>query len=152
MMQKTSPVRPSLIIYSISLLYSDRWSVQIEPSYHKVQFIQVKIMQFLKMNFCELFCNIAVGNLIKELFILVSPNKFNTEALIWGFLFNLINILWKRESCTNICVNIIQLLTNEALDMMWYRPDNINIDRGGAEVNIGILWSISHHIQCLISQ
>ena len=37
---------------------------------------------------------------------------------------------------------------------MWYRPDNINIDRGGAgaSVNIGIIWSISHHIQCLISQ
>ena len=49
-------------------------------------------------------------------------------------------------------LNIIQLLTNEALDMMWYRPDNTNIDRGEAEVNIGILWSISHHIQCLISQ
>ena len=49
-------------------------------------------------------------------------------------------------------VGIIQLLTNEALDMMWYRPDNTNIDRGEAEVNIGILWSISHHIQCLISQ
>ena len=48
--------------------------------------------------------------------------------------------------------NIIQLLTNEALDMMWYRPENINIDRGEAEVNIGILWSISHHIKCLISQ
>ena len=46
----------------------------------------------------------------------------------------------------------IQFLTNEALDMMWYRPDNANIDRGEAEVNIGILWSISHHIQCLISQ
>ena len=51
-----------------------------------------------------------------------------------------------------IFFNIIQLLTNEALDMMWYRPDNTNIDRGEAEVNIGILWSISHHIQCLISQ
>ena len=47
---------------------------------------------------------------------------------------------------------IIQLLTNEALDMMWYRPDNTNIDRGEAKVNIGILWSISHHIQCLICQ
>ena len=46
----------------------------------------------------------------------------------------------------------IQLLTNEALDMMWYRPDDTNIDRGEAEVNIVILWSISHHIQCLISQ
>ena len=44
------------------------------------------------------------------------------------------------------------LLTNEALDMMCYRPDNTNIDRGKAEVNIGILWSISHHIQCLNSQ
>ena len=48
--------------------------------------------------------------------------------------------------------NVIQLLTNKALDMMWYRPENTNIDRGEAEVNIGILWSISHHIQCLISQ
>ena len=52
----------------------------------------------------------------------------------------------------SVYVDTIQLLTNEALDMMWYRPDNTNIDRGEAEVNIGILWSISHHIQCLISQ
>ena len=47
---------------------------------------------------------------------------------------------------------IIQLLTIEALDMMWYRPESTNIDRGGAEVNIGILRSISHHVQCLNSQ
>ena len=39
-------------------------------------------------------------------------------------------------------------MTNEALD----RPENTNIDLGFASVNIGILWSISHHIQCLISQ
>ena len=57
-----------------------------------------------------------------------------------------------KQLLTSISVDIIQLLTNEALDMMWYRPDNTNIDRGVAEVNIGILWSISHHIQCLISQ
>ena len=44
-------------------------------------------------------------------------------------------------------VYIIQLLTNEALDMMWYRPENTNIDRGEVEVNIVNLWSISHHIQ-----
>ena len=48
--------------------------------------------------------------------------------------------------------NIIQLLTIEALDMMLYRPESTNIDRGGAEVNIGILRSISHHVQCLNSQ
>ena len=47
---------------------------------------------------------------------------------------------------------IKQLLTNEALDMMWYRPEHTNIDLGFASVNIGMLWSISHHIQCLISQ
>ena len=47
---------------------------------------------------------------------------------------------------------IKQLLTNEALDMMWYRPENTNIDLGFASVNIGILWSISHHIQYLIRQ
>ena len=57
-----------------------------------------------------------------------------------------------KRLLTSISVDIIQLLTNEALDMMWYRPDNTNIDRGEAEVNIGILWSISHLIQCLISQ
>ena len=33
-----------------------------------------------------------------------------------------------------------------------YRPENTNIDLGEAEVNIGFLWSISHHIQCLNSQ
>ena len=58
-----------------------------------------------------------------------------------------------RMNVTNhMTQNIIQLLTNEVLDMMWYRPENTNIDRGEAEVNIGILWSISHHIQGLISQ
>ena len=36
--------------------------------------------------------------------------------------------------------------------MMRYRPGSTNIDRGGAEVNIGILRSISHHVQCLNSQ
>ena len=52
-----------------------------------------------------------------------------------------------------VCMtDIIQLLTIEALDMMWYRPESTNIDRGGAEVNIGILRSISHHVQCLNSQ
>ena len=48
--------------------------------------------------------------------------------------------------------SVIQLLTIEAVDMMRYRPENTNIDRDEAEVNIGILWSISHHIHCLDSQ
>ena len=47
---------------------------------------------------------------------------------------------------TLIREDIIQLLTNEALDMMCYRQEDTNIARGQAEVNIGILWSISHHI------
>ena len=59
--------------------------------------------------------------------------------------------------------NIIQLLTIKALDMMLYRPDNTDIDRGEnrpdntdidrgeASVNIGIIRSISHHVQCLNS-
>ena len=34
----------------------------------------------------------------------------------------------------------------------WYRPESTNIYQGGAEVNIGILRSISHHVQCLNSQ
>ena len=74
-----------------------------------------------------------------------------------------------NDTCTSFskCYIIKQLLTNEALDMLWYRPENTNIDRGKASVNIGILWSISQHfasvnigilwlisqhIQCLISQ
>ena len=36
--------------------------------------------------------------------------------------------------------------------MIRYRPESTNIDRGEAEVNICILWSISHHFQCLFSQ
>ena len=32
------------------------------------------------------------------------------------------------------------------------RPESTNIDRGGAEVNIGILRSTSHHVQCLNCQ
>ena len=45
----------------------------------------------------------------------------------------------------------IKLLNIEALDMMC-RPESTNIDRDGAEVNIGILRSISNHVQCLNSQ
>ena len=49
--------------------------------------------------------------------------------------------------------DIIQLIRIiEALDMMWYRPESTNIDRGGAEVNIDILRSISYHVQFLNSQ
>ena len=49
-------------------------------------------------------------------------------------------------------IDNIQLLTIGALDMMWCWPENTNIDRGEAEVNIGILWLTSHHVQCLNSQ
>ena len=70
--------------------------------------------------------------------------------LFW--YFSIETVISNQEIRLHFLSNIIQLLTNEALDMMWYRPDNTNIDRGEAEVNIGILWSISHHIQCLISQ
>ena len=39
---------------------------------------------------------------------------------------------WKFElDILNCSGDIIQLLTIEALDMMWYRPQNTNIDRGG---------------------
>ena len=47
---------------------------------------------------------------------------------------------------------IMQLLTIEVLDMIRYRPESTNIDRGGAEVNIDILRSISYHVQCINSQ
>ena len=67
-----------------------------------------------------------------------------------------------KSCCVSWSDNNIQLLTIEALDMMWYRPENTNIDLGGSEstnidrgsasVNIGILRSISHHVQCLNSQ
>ena len=46
----------------------------------------------------------------------------------------------------------IQLLTIEALDLIWCRPESTYIDWGGAEVNFGILRSISYHVQCLNSQ
>ena len=42
---------------------------------------------------------------------------------------------------------IIQLLTIESLNMMRYPTETTNIDRGEAEVNIGSLCWISHHIQ-----
>ena len=35
---------------------------------------------------------------------------------------------------------------------MWYRPESTNIYRGRADVNIGILRSISYHVQYLNSQ
>ena len=36
--------------------------------------------------------------------------------------------------------------------MMCYRPESTNIARCGAEVNIGKLRPILHHVQCLNSQ
>ena len=38
------------------------------------------------------------------------------------------------------------MLTIESLDMMSCRPENTDIDRGGASVNIGILRLASHHV------
>ena len=67
-------------------------------------------------------------------------------AYLWIKTNNLLVAFWSK------CYIIKQLLTIEALDMMWYWPENTNIDLGFASVNIGILWSISHHIQCLNSQ
>ena len=54
--------------------------------------------------------------------------------------------------CKYTCGHNIQLMTMEALDMMLYRPENTDIDLGYASVNIGILRSISHHVQLLHSQ
>ena len=55
---------------------------------------------------------------------------------------------YKRIAFLNYCYhkiikfliqNIIQLLTNEALDMMWYRPENTKIDRGEASLMLHFL-------------
>ena len=70
----------------------------------------------------------------------------------FGIVEGMVCVCKQFHTQTFQLVNIIQLLTIEALDMMWYRPESTNIDRGGAEVNIGILRLISHHVQCLNSQ
>ena len=69
---------------------------------------------------------------------------------IWSYTRDLMSNFFVL--ITNMKDYIIQLLTIEALDMMWYRPESTNIDQGGAEVNIGILRSISYLVQCLNSQ
>ena len=71
-------------------------------------------------------------------------NFLNLKCKGLGVLFRIISSLNYKE------VDIIQLLTIEALIMMWYRPESTNIDRGGGKVNIGILMSISHHDQSFI--
>ena len=88
-------------------------------------------------------------------------NRWSYLGLHWFcYMLDFSKLLYKfstfcrcNDTCTcfSKCYIIKQLLTNEALDMMWYRPENTNIDLGFASVNISILWSISHHIQCLIS-
>ena len=45
-----------------------------------------------------------------------------------------------------------QLLTIEALDIMWCRPESSNIDLDSALVNIGALRVTSHHVQYLYCQ
>ena len=50
-----------------------------------------------------------------------------------------------NDTCTSFskCYIIKQLLTNEALDMMYYRPENTNIDLGFASV---LVFSCRYHI------
>ena len=64
-------------------------------------------------------------------------------------------MFYSQEKMENYKLGVIKstihLLTIEALDMMWCRPESTNIDRGGVEVNIGILRLTSHHVQCLNS-
>ena len=70
---------------------------------------------------------------------------------IWLLVFDICMFIFVNNVYVSE-INIIQLLAIEALDMIWYRPESTNIDRGRAEVNIGILRSISYHVQCLNSQ
>ena len=76
--------------------------------------------------------------------------------MMWLMVFVVILFLFpvgkKSYFITVIMVDNIQLLASEALDMKCYRPKNNDIYRGEAEVNIGILRSISLHFQCLNSQ
>ena len=54
----------------------------------------------------------------------------------------------------NIYLKLIQyyiIIDYWALDMMWCQPENNNIDRGWAKINIGFLRSTSRHVQCLNS-
>ena len=85
-------------------------------------------------------CILRVNDVNKKI------STLNLKMYVLYFAFKQIKakVTWSND--------IIQLLTIEALDMMWYRPENTDIDRGEAEVNIGILRSISHHVQCLNSQ
>ena len=50
-----------------------------------------------------------------------------------------VEVMFNRRTFSLVLATVIniQLLTNEALE---------------ASVNMGILWAIAHHIQCLISQ
>ena len=68
----------------------------------------------------------------------------------------MIVMIWKcsfdngfKQLCVSyLCKKVllrIKLLTIEAWDMMWSRPESTNIDRGGAKVNIGILRLTLHH-------
>ena len=69
------------------------------------------------------------------LFVLLHTGK--TEicdiAYLWIKTNDLLVAFWSK------CYIIKQLLTIEALDMMWYWPESTNIDLGFASVNIGIL-------------
>ena len=84
----------------------------------------------------------------QQIFDVHNDNSFQSTRISYKCVCSNMQII-----ITQTCpCNIIQLLTMEALDMMWYRPEYTDIDRGVAEVNIGMLRSISLHVQWLHSQ
>ena len=63
-----------------------------------------------------------------------------SEKHIWTF--------WHHLVAEGVCKDIIQLLTNEALNMMWYRPKNTNIDRGRNSADLDKTTRLLVYIWC----
>ena len=59
------------------------------------------------------------------------------RSILQGWTYPINTKVRRLVNLEMFLTNTIQLLTIEALDMMWYRPESTNIDQGGAEVNIG---------------
>ena len=59
----------------------------------------------------------------------ITSTAIKEETSIHYNYFTALRTLFPDLHSNNL-LNIIQLLTNEELDRMWYRPDNTNIDRG----------------------
>ena len=103
---------------------------------HNVGFGKAKKAKFPRLTSRRYVFNVTQTSVNKQRYWM-DLTLARSNARMWVWLKSICS--WSYISNVEVHLkarsgNVIQLLTNEALDMMWYRPDNTNIDRGEASL------------------